>query len=270
MIKCPNCDRENPDGSKFCSTCGKKLEIYATCSSCGGQVAYGAVFCPQCGKKLSGGGSDMLSESVIAGDVSVDTSTKIDTSTNYNNSIVNIYNQSITETAIKCHACGKALPKGEGAAYKCAKCGETFCSEHFISELKLCNNCSDEANRLLRSRMYDEARTFYESSIASGATEPDVYYYAAICLLKGKTAFVQQRATIDKIVYYLNSALAVEEKAIYYYFLSYIKYDYFENKYLRVNPDYRTSYRLAVLKGISESEIREMYSLMGVARPSCL
>ena len=270
MIKCPSCNQENPDGSKFCSTCGKKLELFLTCPSCGGQAAYGAVFCPHCGKKLNGGGGDLLSESVIAGDVSVDTSTKIDTSTNYNNSIVNIYNQSITETAIKCHACGKTLLNGSGAAYKCAMCGETFCSDHLNLERKLCNDCSDEAKRLLNSHMYDEARAFYESAIASGATDPDVYYYAAICLLKGKKAFVQQRTTIDTVVDYVNSALAVEAKAIYYYFLSYIKYDYFERKYLNANPDYRTTYRLAVLKGLSESEVGKMYSLMGVERPSCL
>lgn len=269
MIKCPSCNTENPDGSKFCSTCGKKLEVLLTCPSCGGQAAYGSAFCPQCGKKLTGT-NELMSGNVVAGDVSVDSSTKIDASTNYNGSVVNIYNQSITETAVKCHACGKTLLNGAGTAYKCAKCGETFCSDHLSLGLKLCNDCSDEANRLLNSRMYDEARVFYESAITSGATDPDVYYYAAICLLKGKKAFVQQRTTINTIVDYVNSALAVETKAIYYYFLAYIRYDYFERKYLNVSPDYRMTYRLAVSKGLSESEIGKMYSLMGVERPSCL
>ncbi len=276
MIKCTNCNQENPDGSKFCSNCGKKLEVFITCSSCGGQIAYGSSFCPFCGKNLKGQAGGILTDSVVSGDVSVDTSTKIytstkvDSSTNYNNSTVNIYNQSISEIAIKCHACGKALHKSAGDAYKCSKCKETFCSDHFNLEMKLCSDCADEANRLFHSRMYDEARVFYESVIKNGATDPDVYYYAAICLLNGKKAFLQQRSTIDTIVKYMNNAISLEAKAIYYYFLAYIKYDYFERKYLNVNPDYRTCYKSAALKGLAESEVRKMYSLIGVDRPSCL
>ena len=271
MIKCPNCNQENPDDSKFCSTCGKKLEVLLTCPSCGGQAAYGSAFCPHCGKNLKGLDGGMLSGNVaISGDVSVDTSTKIDSSTNYNNSTVNIYNQTITKSSIKCHSCGKTLLNDRGDAYKCSMCNESFCSEHFNIEMKLCSNCADEANRMLYSHMYDEARTVYEKAIANGTTDPDIYYYAAICLLKGKKAFLQQRATIDTIVKYINSALALEKKAIYLYFLAYIKYDYFERKYLNVSPDYRETFLMAVINGLTDSDINKMYSLMGVTRPSCL
>lgn len=272
MIKCPNCNQENPDGSRFCSTCGNKLEVFLTCPSCGGQVAYGSAFCPLCGKNLKGQDDGVLSGgSVVAGDVTTNSNNV--TTNNYNttnNTVNNIYSQTIVDASIKCHACGKSLQKEAGDTYKCSKCGESFCSDHFSLELKLCSNCRDEANRLLHSRMFDEARAYYAKAIANGTTDPDAYYYAAICLLKGNRPFIQQRATIDAIVNYMNKAITLKNKAIYYYFLAYIKYDYFKKKYLNISPDYSANYKTAVLKGLTTSEVLKMYSLIGVERPSCL
>ena len=62
--------------------------------------------------------------------------------------------------------------------------------------------------------------------------QPDVFFYAAVSLLKGQKAFVAPRAAIDKCLEYLNAALMIEPKGIYQYFLAYIKYDYFSRKYL--------------------------------------
>ncbi len=279
MIKCPNCNQENPDGSRFCSTCGNKLEVFLTCPSCGAQVQYGSAFCPKCGKNLKGEDDGVLSGgSVVAGDVTsnsnnVTTNTYNTTSNTFNNTtnkIINFNNQTFTEVSVKCHACGKSLLQETGDAYKCAKCGENFCPDHFSLELKLCNNCRDEANRMLHSGMYDEARSYYVKAIANGTTDSDAYYYASICLLRGKRPFVQQRSTIDAIVGYMNKALMLEKKAVYYYFIAYIKYDYFEKKYLKVNPNYRVTFQTAVQNGLTQSDVSKMYSLLGVERPSCL
>ena len=51
------------------------------------------------------------------------------------------------------------------------------------------------------------------------------YFYAAICMLGGKKAFLMKRQEIEKIEKYINMALAIEPKGIYYYFLAYIKHD---------------------------------------------
>ena len=57
-MKCPNCGCENPEGAKFCCSCGTKIEVLKACSNskCS---AFGkhilpsdSRFCPTCGEKL--------------------------------------------------------------------------------------------------------------------------------------------------------------------------------------------------------------------------
>lgn len=57
-MKCPNCNTENTEGSKFCIKCGKEIkEIIKTetvqtpafCSKCGAPLKAGVKFCTKCG-----------------------------------------------------------------------------------------------------------------------------------------------------------------------------------------------------------------------------
>jgi len=55
---CPACGTPNPEGTKFCSACGTKIEPPAppapagiSCASCGKALEPGAKFCPYCGAK---------------------------------------------------------------------------------------------------------------------------------------------------------------------------------------------------------------------------
>lgn len=56
---CPSCGAANAAGTKFCCECGAKLEIPApaepekkVCPACGTEVAPGVKFCPECGGKM--------------------------------------------------------------------------------------------------------------------------------------------------------------------------------------------------------------------------
>ena len=49
-IKCPNCGKDVPEGSKFCAECGAKIE-QATCKNCGAKLGPNAKFCPECGTR---------------------------------------------------------------------------------------------------------------------------------------------------------------------------------------------------------------------------
>lgn len=44
---------------------------------------------------------------------------------------------------------------------------------------------------------------------------------------------------INKAEEYLNAACMIEPKGFYYLFWAYIKYDYFERKFLNTSPDYK-------------------------------
>jgi class 3 adenylate cyclase/tetratricopeptide (TPR) repeat protein len=48
---CANCGAENPDGQRFCGSCGSALA--ATCSSCGAANPAGQRFCGDCGSPLA-------------------------------------------------------------------------------------------------------------------------------------------------------------------------------------------------------------------------
>lgn len=55
MLICPNsdCRHENPNGSKYCSYCGTKLEGRSVCNNCGKELLPDAKFCPECGTPVS-------------------------------------------------------------------------------------------------------------------------------------------------------------------------------------------------------------------------
>ena len=55
MLACPECGQENPDGFKFCGSCGTSLVAQAivSCPSCGQESPEGFAFCSACGAALT-------------------------------------------------------------------------------------------------------------------------------------------------------------------------------------------------------------------------
>ena len=50
-MDCPSCQGANPEGAKFCVSCGGTLQ--ASCPGCGSQLPAQARFCPECGHQLA-------------------------------------------------------------------------------------------------------------------------------------------------------------------------------------------------------------------------
>ena len=63
-MKCPKCQFENPEGSKFCGGCGRKFDF--TCSECGANNPAENKFCNECGCDLKPvkEGSDQTTETI--------------------------------------------------------------------------------------------------------------------------------------------------------------------------------------------------------------
>ncbi len=53
-IRCPDCGKDIPFGSKFCPECGRNLTATVTCTKCGATLPAGSKFCQNCGHKLEG------------------------------------------------------------------------------------------------------------------------------------------------------------------------------------------------------------------------
>ncbi len=119
-------------------------------------------------------------------------------------------------------------------------------------------------------KMYDNAVIPFAKAIENNFDNSETFFYAAICLLGGKKAFLAQRPEIDKIEEYINAALAIEPRGIYHYFLAYIKYDYFERKYFNTSPTYQDALKMANGAGLSPHDVEQLYGILGVSRPETL
>lgn len=122
----------------------------------------------------------------------------------------------------------------------------------------------------LKLKLYDKALPAFEKAMEDNFDNSETFFYAAICLLQGKKAFLHQRPTIDKILEYINAALMIEPRGIYYYFLAYIKYDYFARKFFKTSPTYQEALSIAINAGLSEYDVEQLYGILGVPRPECL
>lgn len=54
-ILCPTCGHSNPEGQKFCGSCGENIQIKKSniCQNCGAQVPMGNKFCGSCGSPIA-------------------------------------------------------------------------------------------------------------------------------------------------------------------------------------------------------------------------
>ena len=62
----------------------------------------------------------------------------------------------------------------------------------------------------------------------------------------------------------------IEPKAIYHYFWAYIRYDHHYRKAYNMSPNYKELLNQAVQIGLSQSDVKELFDILGVDRPEQL
>lgn len=122
----------------------------------------------------------------------------------------------------------------------------------------------------LKLKLYDKALPCFEKAIEDNFDNSEVYFYAAICLLKGKKPFLTPRKVIDRIEEYLQAAIIIEPKGIYYYMWSYLRYDHHYRKCYVMDPNYVELYHQAEQAGLSRTDVEELFSVLGLDRPDAL
>jgi tetratricopeptide (TPR) repeat protein len=122
----------------------------------------------------------------------------------------------------------------------------------------------------LKLGLFDRARDIFEKAISEKYDEPELYFFAALSLLNGRKPFAAKRAVIDAVLRYVNSALKLDERSIYYYLQAYVKYDYFERKCFNTDPPSKDVLELARSKGLSAAECEQMFEIIGSPCPDAL
>ena len=190
---------------------------------------------------------------------------------------------------IKCPGCGERLTL---EMKRCPSCHgpvviSTFSSIHSMSPLdtnkyasaykKALNDHPDDrqlnlsmAMCYLKLNLYNKALPAFEKAIEDNFENSEAFFYAAVCLMNGKKAFLQPRPTIDKILEYLNAAVMIEPQGLYFYFIAYIKQDYFARKGYAVSPDYAETLEMARQMGFTDYDAAHLFDVLHVEKPSCL
>jgi len=122
----------------------------------------------------------------------------------------------------------------------------------------------------LKLKLYDKAFGAFEKAMEDNFDNSETFFYAAICLLKGQKAFLSHKPTIEKVEEYINAALMIEPRGVYYYFWAYIKYDYFSRKYYNTSPTHQEALVMAATAGVSPFDIEQLFGILGVQRPEVL
>ena len=116
----------------------------------------------------------------------------------------------------------------------------------------------------LKLKMYDKAYEAFSTAMLSNLENSEIYFYAAVSLLKGKKAFLHTRPEIDQMLELINAAIMMEPKGIYYYFMAYIKHDYFKRKFLSTTPNFKDCLTNARAFGCTQKDVALFYDAAGV------
>jgi tetratricopeptide (TPR) repeat protein len=119
----------------------------------------------------------------------------------------------------------------------------------------------------VKLKLYEKAISAFEKALEEDVENSETMFYAAVVLLKGKKAFLAPRETINQVEEYINAAIMIEPRGIYYYFQAYIKYDYYARKCFNTSPTYQAALESAKAAGYHPGDVEQLFALLGVEKP---
>jgi tetratricopeptide (TPR) repeat protein len=106
----------------------------------------------------------------------------------------------------------------------------------------------------LKLGLYADASSHFCLAMDDDIENSETYFYAAVALLEGKKAFVASMATVRKCEEYLEAAVRLEPRGVYYLMLAYLAYDYDERKCLNRRATYRDYLGLAAAHHLTQTD----------------
>jgi tetratricopeptide (TPR) repeat protein len=121
--------------------------------------------------------------------------------------------------------------------------------------------------RHLRLGRYDKALEAFRRVLDSNPNDADAYYLSAVATLGGRKAFVTSLADIREAESLIQAAIRLEDRAVFHYFLAYLRSEYYERKFLRGPATSRSSLDRAWANGVQPEDVVELFTLLSVDNP---
>jgi len=99
------------------------------------------------------------------------------------------------------------------------------------------------------------------------AENPDAYFLGAVAMLGGQMAFRASLGCIREIERLIQSAIKLEDRAVFHYFLAYVRYDYYERKSLRPPASWQASFMDACGRHLTQAQIDSLFRWLSVENP---
>lgn len=121
----------------------------------------------------------------------------------------------------------------------------------------------------LKLQRYDDALVKFNAAVEENFDNPELYFYSAVCVFRGKKAFLVPLSDIKLAIGYINSALMIENRGLFHYFLAYIKLDFHARRCLRVSPSWQEGLAAAhsAAPSVSPKDAEILFSILGVECP---
>lgn len=184
---------------------------------------------------------------------------------------------------ISCRSCGAGV---ELSSRQCDYCGNPVA----ITTLKSCaalskplllkyarsyethsNGVEDNDCALglifLNLGQYEKAKSFFDVSLSNRPDDSEVYFYRAIATMAGRKPFLCVRSEINEMLQDLSSAVEIDDRSIYRYLLSVVKYDYFHRKSFRIDPSFADELDKAKNLGLANGDVEVLKRFLNFDLP---
>lgn len=190
---------------------------------------------------------------------------------------------------LKCSNCGDSLSEKQS---KCESCGSPVVIKKMSSLMGMAPMELNKRGRMidqelqsgqggelasdanftsgccfLKLKLYDQALSRFERAFNADMGNAESYFYAAVALLKGCSPFATSMTNIKKAEEYVNAAIMIDDRPLFHYLLAYIKNDFYARKFLRVNPDWKSEFSVALQNGLGQDDQEELFALLGQPCP---
>jgi tetratricopeptide (TPR) repeat protein len=119
----------------------------------------------------------------------------------------------------------------------------------------------------LRLGLHAKALDDFKRAMDTETANPEVYYLSAIATLGGIKAVLVSLRRIRECEALIHSALRLEPRGLFYYFLAYLAFDYYDRKGLRAPIPAHSLLELAWKASVTAKEIQSLFALLSVENP---